>query len=406
MTKTMKLKLILLAAAALTGCMACQHNELPDKHAQGQDDYIGFATPTVTVEADTRSITYNALPENAQFGVLGYCVPYRVGTTDRDYLGGPSDWGTKHSLCPPSVFYKQAVNVANGACSYTPLKHWYGDGTGLNGEAIDNTGTRPEDYSYTFFAYYPYGDQYFTINSPTTETTAGAPRITFTMPQTGTALTVPLDHSITPDAMFGVLYNRQKAQGNVTFNFSHMLTALGFEVNNFSEFQLQIHSITLSGRFFKQITLDFSTSGDGTLASYSFPQEYYVGHYTLYDDNNGTNPLTLEPPSKEEDRTTSGLLPKNANGEGEHILLISGREPYFGPESEGDNAVTVNITYTFDGYKKANYTRPTTFTPTPGTKYTAQLNFVGETFILQFVVDNNEEWENGETDDNGDAVFE
>ena len=68
--------------------------------------------------------------------------------------------------------------------------------------------------------------------------------------------------------------------------------------------------------------------------------------------------------------------------------------------------MTVNITYTFDGYKKANYTRPTTFTPTPGTKYTAQLNFVGETFILQFVVDNNEEWENGETDDNGDAVFE
>ncbi len=43
-------------------------------------------------------------------------------------------------------------------------------------------------------------------------------------------------------------------------------------------------------------------------------------------------------------------------------------------------------------------------------KYTAQLNFVGDTFVLQFVVDNSEQWEDGEADDgredNDDVVFE
>ena len=43
-------------------------------------------------------------------------------------------------------------------------------------------------------------------------------------------------------------------------------------------------------------------------------------------------------------------------------------------------------------------------------KYTAQLNFVGETFVLQFVVDNGEQWEDGGADDgredNDDIVFE
>ena len=187
-----------------------------------------------------------------------------------------------------------------------------------------------------------------------------------------------------------------------------MLTALGFEVNNFSEYELQIHSIRLSGRFFKQITLDFSQSDDGTLDNYGFPAQYYTGYYNLYDDNNGASPLELPAPADDEERTTSGLLPRNAQTRvGEHIMLISGSAPYFGPDTSGDTQVQVSIEYTFNGQRGSFKTgRPSTFTPTPGTKYTAQLNFVGDTFVLQFVVDNNEQWENGETDDNGDAVFE
>ena len=52
---------------------------------------------------------------------------------------------------------------------------------------------------------------------------------------------------------------------------------------------------------------------------------------------------------------------------------------------------------------KDDITRPGTFTPKPGVKYTAQLNFVGEAFVLQFVVANSDIWEDGELDDNDDS---
>ena len=45
-----------------------------------------------------------------------------------------------------------------------------------------------------------------------------------------------------------------------------------------------------------------------------------------------------------------------------------------------------------------------------GYRYTAQLNFIGDAFVLQFVVDNSETWEDGELadgdDSNDDIIFE
>ena len=53
---------------------------------------------------------------------------------------------------------------------------------------------------------------------------------------------------------------------------------------------------------------------------------------------------------------------------------------------------------------------PEHISPRPGIKYTAQLNFVGDAFVLEFVVDNQGQWEDGEADDgdetNDDVVFE
>lgn len=405
-----KKRLYISVLSTLLLLPACQQEtfhspDIPTDHA----DYIQFGTPTVTLNTETRSTTKDALTEGDAFGVLGYCVPYQLGTNTLDYDAGESFWLTKYKLCAPLVFYNEAVTVnADGTCSYTNLKKWYVEGHGLGGEEISEVSADAEEYRYTFFAYYPYesSDQAFTIQAPTDQITAGAPKFTFTMPQTSNDLTTQLDHADTPDAMFGVLYNRQKAGGNVSFEFSHMLTALGFEVNNFSEQVLKIHSITLSGQFFKQIELDFSQTG--TLTAPTFPNSYYTGTYTIFDETqNGNQPLTLAVPEEGNDRTTSGLLPKDANGQGEHILLISGKAPYFGPSANEANAVKVNITYTF-GHAARNtmsYTRPETFIPKPGTKYTAQLNFVGDTFVLQFIVDNNEIWEDGASD-NDDIIFE
>ena len=90
---------------------------------------------------------------------------------------------------------------------------------------------------------------------------------------------------------------------------------------------------------------------------------------------------------------------------GEHVMLISGTGPSFGENGK------VRIEYVFNGVPNVFETaRPGTFTPQPGIKYTAQLNFVGDTFVLQFVVDNQEQWEDGEADDedetNDDVIFE
>ncbi len=410
----MKKKLCLLSSAFVLLAIACQQDELPV--SASENNYISFAAPTLDMETSTRSHTQDALAAGDKFGVLGYCVPYELGRPGTyNYNAGTSVWLNKYGLCPPSVFYNEPVTVGGIYCTYENLKQWYMPGKGMDGLDNAEVGSNAEQYRYTFFAYYPYldADPVFSVDSPTDAATAGAPKFTFTMPQSGSDVNSPLDHNMTPDAMFAVLFNRQKMQGSLTFTFSHMLTALGFEVNNFSEYDLQVHSIKLSGQFFKQIVLDFT--GSGTLGSYTFPEQYYRGAYTVYDEtaHNG-QPLSLPAPADGEERSTSGLLPQNADGTGEHILLISGSAPYFGPVS-GDPAsnpdvVHVSIDYTFsDGTiparRTAVYGRPTTFTPTAGTKYTAQLNFVGNAFVLQFVVDNNETWEDGGSD-NDDVIFE
>lgn len=158
----------------------------------------------------------------------------------------------------------------------------------------------------------------------------------------------------------------------------------------------------MKGTFHKQIVLDFSKTG--SLDNVTFPNTTYTGTYILYDEADHNNePLILSAPQEGMDRTTTGLLPKGDDGEGEHILLVSGRDPYLGTD------VRVYIDYTFGDDSKVTdqkgHGSPMTFHPVPGTKYTAQLNFVGNAFVLQFVVDNNEMWEDGKSDDS-DIIFE
>ncbi|MEB3374332.1 fimbrillin family protein [Bacteroides sp. CR5/BHMF/2] len=98
----------------------------------------------------------------------------------------------------------------------------------------ESGGDLPDNYRYTFFAYYPMDD--FTVESPTNATTRGVPKLTFTMPfaETGDVATTTLDDKETPDAMVSVVYNHLRTTGNVRFNFSHIMTGLGFAVNNYN----------------------------------------------------------------------------------------------------------------------------------------------------------------------------
>lgn len=388
----MNAKRLIWWVVSLAGVAACER-EYPADSAAGTSDRILFGTPVLSVE--TRSTFKNALDPGDEFGVLGYCVPYTVGTTAPDYNAGSSPWVLKKAQCPPEVFYDQRVVVGANGCRYdrnggtdNDPKYWYRDGYDTNNSA-NGAIVGTDRYRYSFFAWYPY-EGAFTIDRPNGSAEAGAPVFTFTMPQTGSSLSDPLEHGNTPDAMVAVLYNRTKEDGNLRFNFSHVLTGIGFQVNNLSEYDLTVHSVSLSGSFYKDVTIDLT----GDNSQFSFSSARYTGSYALLSED-----LSLPAPAEGTTATSSGLIG------GEHLLLISGTGTSFGEN------VTVNIKYTFNGQPgDQRMARPGTFTPRPGVKYTAQLNFVGETFVLQFVVDNGEQWEDGGADDgredNDDIVFE
>lgn len=359
--------------ALLLLCSACQQEEWPQPDA-ASSDVIRFAAPSVTVEKSTRSTFYDTFPTNGTFGVIGYCVPYRRGSdTEMDWASGSALWGNKRGNAFPDVFYNQAVTYDGAACTYNynnGLRKWYN--TTDNSEA-----TAPDDYRYTFFAYYP--QDHFTVESPVSADVRGVPKLTFTMPFSADGdVNEGLDDTKTPDAMIAVVYNHLRTTGSVGFNFSHIMTGLGFAVNNYNygedDETVTVRKVTLSGNFTRSITIDFSknTNEDGFYA-YSGT---YSGTYVIYDDAQG-----LQVPSN------SSVSPI-----GKYLLLLSNATDgtYFGTD------VAVHVEYTYKGKEKtATAERPTDFQPRVGVRYTAQLNFVGETFALNFIAEDNDFWEDG-----------
>lgn len=393
--------ILIIISALLPVLWACQ-KERADDIGLDSNDRIMFASPMLTVE--TRAGTgelKDALSPGDEFGVLGYCIPYKVGSSSElDYNGAASSWSTKRNYCAPNVFYKQKVTVQNSGCIYdytggqdNKPKYWYSDG--FDTERNENSSiTDADQYQYSFYAYYPYDGGYWTVESPDGASDAGAPQLTFSMRQPGGSdFTTGLDQSLTPDAMLAVLYNCKRGDGNLQFNFSHVLTGLRFVVNNYSESDLLVYSIKLQGHFFKKVQVDFSN----TVVAFSFPTDRYTGSYILYVNTGG---LSLPAPTEDQAGTSSDSILEEEYKK--YIMLISGEGSYFGED------VQVVIDYKLgDSDRKTEYiTRPGTFTPSPGVRYTAQLNFVGNAFVLQFVVDNSEQWENGGSDDGGDVVFE
>ena len=396
-----RLRISIVFVISLLGLSACQQDDVLS-HDYDAGDRILFSTPSLVVETRGTGELKDALTAGDEFGVLGYCIPYQVGSSSKlDYNGAASPWSTKRNYCPPSVFYKQKVTVGSSGCTYNRdgdvgnnPKSWYRDGLEMDGTSSNPSIMNADEYQYSFFAYYPY-DEYWSVDAPLGASEAGAPKVTFTMPQVGGAdLSATLDQSLTPDAMLSVLYNRMKGDGNLKFNFSHVLTGLRFMLNNYSERDLIIYAIKLQGHFFKKVTVDFAN----TVVAFSFPTDRYIGTYTLYENPDG---LRLVAPSEGQAGTSS-----DDYLEEEYLMLISGEDSYFGEN------VQVVIDYKFgDAERKSQpISRPGTFTPVPGVKYTAQLNFVGDAFVLQFIVDNNEQWEDGEADDgaedNDDVIFE
>ena len=346
------------------GCMGVLAG-CEEEHFDGvsPDEYILFSKPSMSVES--RSTFLAEIPSGSSFGVLGYCVPFVNNTETPDWAAGDAVWISKMVNSHADVFYNTEISVNEDGCAYTNLKKWY--------TTEDSGGvTATDDYYYTFFAYYPFDGM--TVLSPTNETDIALPKFQYSMPFTTDAENQVLNDSDVKDVMIAVEYNRRKMNGNVAFNFSHILTGLGFEVCNYNESKpVTIKSISLVGDFWKTITV--TMEGSSYTTAYS---DTYAGRYQV-----ATEGFTVEPGSTK--------LAGN-----KHLLLQPGTE-----ETPFGNNVRLLVSYEFNGNTVENKVIPLNdeesgkFLPESGTKYTVQLNFIGDTFVLRFVVDNNEYWEDG-----------
>lgn len=330
------------------------------------NEYILFAPSEFTVQ--TRSTFFDSFP-NESFGVLGYCVPYTQGSDNAiDWAGGQYLWNVKRPNVHADVFYKQEVTFDGTSCTYNydnqGLRKWY---TEQDISGVENV--NPDDFYYTFFAYYPYNN-YFSFK-PESKDAKGAPQMTFTMPFSESDESSELNDDLTPDAMIARVANVQRNGGRISFNFYHVLTGLGFSVVNYNQTQpVILKSVKLQGSFTKSVTVDFS----GPEMSLSYSGEY-SGFYDIFTGS-------------QEVAAANGAI--NLLGD-RYLLLISGspyESTYFGSD------ISLIIQYEYDGQEKtATLARPGSFMPQAGTRYTAQISFVGESFTLSFLSDTN--WENG-----------
>ena len=380
------------------------------------DDYIRFGVPRVTVE--TKAGTDGGcidgyLPGGASFGVLGYCLAYNLGTTTYNSNSGTSLWGVKSNLCPPSVFYNEQVTMdATGAyATYGSPKKWYTDGNGNEGlEDINLADT--DEFQYTFYAYYPYDGSLndgsgFSI-TPESATVAGSPKITYTMPYSDNKGEIENFETEVPDAMMAVTYNVQRDRRMVDFNFFHITTALGFQVNNYSQVgetveddgdkgvDLRIYSIKLTGTFFRSVTADMSESAVNITYD---ADDTYQATFVLFENEDGT-----VIPWQQDGSAAISMEPEK------YVRLLAGNSEkgVFGPSN--DVSVVVDYELGENERKEKAELRPGSFVPSPGTRYTAQLNWVNDAFVLIMQPDNGDLWEDGEADDgkedNDDIIFE
>ena len=366
-----KYQSVFTLTALLLAFTACGDEEEIGGIPTLSDQYISFGTSPLGVEVTPRA-PIDQLEDGASFGVLGYCLAQVApDNTELNVASGSQIWDYKKQLCRPHLFYKQKVSYNSGNCTYEPLQKWY----------------EPTNYNYSFFGYYPYDSDYFTVN--TTASDLGAPRVKFSIPFSGTDANTPLDDSQVPDAMVAQEIDVTRVAGQVQMNFLHILTGLNFQVNNYNANEdgtagnpVTIHSLKLSGKFYKSIEINFDSG-------YDFPDETFYGTYTIVPNGSNIEIGGLESKSQIGDKTL--LLVSNLN-------KTSKEDGYLGQ-------LTLSVEYSFgnSNHVTKTFERPENFLPAGGTIYTAQLNFIGDSFVLNFIVDNNQQWEDG---GDSDITFE
>lgn len=333
-------------------------------------DYIRFGVPGMEVEAKS-TLVNGTLPEGSQFGVLGYCLAQVApDDTTLNSSSGSVSWDTKKELCRPHLFHDVPMKYSDGECTYAPLQPW----------------DSAANYQYTFFAYYPYGN--FELLSGEYE--RGTPRVKFTMPFNGTNRDAELVGEV-PDAMVAMAENAVRGtNGMVKLEFYHLLVGMNFQINNYNEDPLDatqgetvtIHSLKLKGTFFKSLEVKYDEG-------WSYPGDTFSGTYTLVQEGEDVSVPYATSLQNVGDRTLLFVFGESDTGGIGHL----GRD------------ISLEISYTFMPTEGGEYETKSdeiplslNTTPVRGTIYTMQLNFVGDSFVLNMVLDS-EQWEDGSDTD-------
>lgn len=345
------------------------------KLSSGRDpEYISFSAPGLSLGAvETRSELLTGFPDGGVFGVVGYCVPHRHdGAEENDWESAASAWRSKQKYAYPDVFRDVQVTRRGESCDYTPLRRWYADSDLPAGVSV-----RPDDFLYTFFAWFPYGSS-FLLDNPSGPHSEGAPRIRFTMPFSGSSTDAVRAHTAIPDAMLSSVYNVRRRDGKVAFVFDHILSGLRFRVNNYhASDAVTVRSLSLRGEFYRTKRFDF--------AEVTAPATVIDGTF------GGT--FVLQPSGEVRTVPAGQSLPVGAP-----LLLLPDERRTDGTAL--GRSLEIVVTYTFG---RRTRSRTLSFKPggkvLPGVCYTVGLNFIGDSFVVEFRPDNDENWEDGSDND-------
>lgn len=356
---------ILIATSVLFSC------QKEDMIVDIVTDPIEFKTSVAHIESVVTKSTLveNNLPDGASFGVLGYCVPFSLGTTPPtpDPVGAVGLWDVKRYNSYPDIFYKQKVTYQGGMCSYDYSGTLaYADNTdGPRGwETITENNSNRAKYTYTFFAYYPY-DNGWTVN--TNNNTLDAPNFTFTMPFNQNNINANLYDSDIPDAMVASIKDRIRADGAIPLQFTHILTGVNLKFVNYDSRKITITSATLSGTFYKEVNVDFKTDTYNVLETST-----YNGSFIF---NNGDHEIPSNASINLNNSKTVLLIPSNGIGSNVKLNIIYRIDGISGTSSHSI-ALTSSI-----------------FAPQPGFNYTLTLSFVSGAITLS--IDSEIQWEDG-----------
>ena len=288
---------IFAAGAALT-LASCQQDTPALPTQSGDATVITFNSP-YTVDSRSDAMRSGNFETSDKVGVLGYCIASNQGV---DISTSP--WDTKKPFCTPDVFYNQELEYSGtGMWNYT----WNGGSGAWQGYDPVGNKLHPwaenENYTYSFFAYYPYalvdrnGEGTITIDGIemgeiklSGDDERGDPTITYTMPHGGAnSLTSTLNWWEVPDFMLAYKTDHYKRDGSVKLEFRHLFCAFEFVINNYNLKPVTIEDFYIHGGatddgtkegdplsgFYKSLTVT------GQQNDYSVGDDIYIGRFKL-----------------------------------------------------------------------------------------------------------------------------